>query len=147
MFRELRESDYEQWLLLWQGYLEFYEHELSDEQTAKTWSRFFDPEFNLHGFVFELDGEVVGIAHCSFTVSTWNDTADLYLEDLFVKPSLRKGGVGSQLIMGCAEFARESGSGRLHWLTHKDNLVAQSVYRKLASQSEFIIFERKTKLG
>ncbi len=146
MFRELRETDYEQWRPLWDGYLSFYEHELSEEQTALTWKRFFDPSFNFHAFVLEQDGEVVGIAHCSYTVSTWNDKPDLYLEDLFVKSSVRRGGIGSQLILGCAEFARVNGAGRLHWLTHKDNATAQSVYRKLASQSEFIIFERKTKL-
>lgn len=146
MFRELLESDYEQWRPLWDGYLEFYEHELTEEQTALTWSRFFDPSFNFHAFVLELDGEVVGIAHCSFTVSTWNDKPNLYLEDLFVKPSVRRGGIGTQLILGCAEFARQQGAEKLHWLTHKDNLVAQSVYRKVANQSEFIIFERETHL-
>ena len=143
-FRELSESDYEQWRPLWDGYLEFYEHSLSEEQTALTWSRFFDPEFNFHAFVLELGGEVVGFAHCSFTVSTWNDKPNLYLEDLFVKPSVRRGGIGTQLILGCAEFARQQGAEKLHWLTHKDNLTAQSVYRKLAKQSEFIIFERGT---
>ena len=143
-FRELSESDYEQWRPLWDGYLVFYDHSLSEEQTALTWSRFFDPEFNFRAFVLELGGEVVGFAHCSFTVSTWNDKPNLYLEDLFVKPSVRRGGIGTQLILGCAEFARQQGAEKLHWLTHKDNLTAQSVYRKLAKQSEFIIFERGT---
>ncbi|MEY4276461.1 MAG: hypothetical protein RIS26_924, partial [Actinomycetota bacterium] len=66
-FRKLSTSDYDQWRGLWQGYLEFYRQELSDEQTQLTWSRFFDDEYNLMGFVIEVDGKLAGLAHCSFS--------------------------------------------------------------------------------
>ena len=145
IFREIRESDRAAWDVLWAGYLEFYEQELSAEQTELTWSRLFDDSVRLHGFVAEVDGEVVGLAHCWFTHTTWLEKADLYLEDLFVAPLARRRGVGELLIQGCADFARESGSARLYWFTHKNNLSAQRLYDKVASRSEFIIFEKVVK--
>ena len=142
IFRKLFKEDREVWAELWAGYLKFYQHELTAEQTALTWQRFFDQKYNLWAFGVEVDGKVVGFAHCSFTNSTWNKTPDLYLEDLFVLPEARKQGLGEFLINGCAEFAVASGARKLFWQTHRDNETAQRVYCKVASQSEFIIFEK-----
>lgn len=141
-FRGIKPSDRESWNPLWAGYLEFYEHSLTSEQTELTWNRFFDDSIRLHGFVAELDGEVVGFAHCWFTNTTWLDKPDLYLEDLFVSPAVRRRGVGEFLIQGCADFAQSSGSNRLYWQTQRKNESAQKLYNKVASLSEYIIFEQ-----
>ena len=142
VFRELRESDLAAWLPLWDGYLEFYKEELSAEQTELTWKRFFDADFNLHGFVVEVDGEVAGFAHCSFTNSTWLEKPDLYLEDLFVSPSFRRNGLGEVLIENCAKFASESGARRLYWQPQRSNETAQRLYNRVATLSEYIIVEK-----
>ena len=142
LFREIQRADREAWLPLWAGYLEFYQHVLTEEQTQMTWERFFDDSVRLHGFVAELDGEVVGFAHCWFNHTTWLDKADLYLEDLFVAPSARRRGVGEFLIQGCADFAKESGASRLYWQTQRSNESAQRLYNRVASLSEYIIFEK-----
>ena len=141
-FRPLEQGDREQWNPLWDGYLLFYKEELSAAQTELTWSRFFDPSFNLHGFVVEVNGVVAGFAHCSFTNSTWLDKPDLYLEDLFVSPDFRRRGLGEFLIQNCAYFAKASGSRRLYWQTQRSNESAQKLYYKVAELSEYIIFEK-----
>ena len=120
----------------------FYKEELPAAQTELTWSRFFDADFNLHGFVVEVDGVVAGFAHCSFTNSTWLEKPDLYLEDLFVSPDFRRQGLGEFLIQNCAEVAKASGSRRLYWQTQRSNESAQKLYNKVASLSEYIIFEQ-----
>ena len=142
VFRPILQSDRSQWDPLWDGYLVFYKEELSPAQTELTWSRFFDPSFNLHGFVAEVDGVVAGFAHCSFTNSTWLDKPDLYLEDLFVSPEYRRRGLGEFLIQGCAELASQAGSNRLYWQTQRSNESAQRLYKKVASLSEYIIFQK-----
>lgn len=142
VFRQIRETDRDVWDGLWSGYLEFYEETLTDFQTNLTWARFFDAEFNLHGFVAELDGSVVGFAHCSFTNSTWLELPDLYLEDLFVAKDQRRKGLGEFLIERCANFARETGASRLYWQTQRKNISAQKLYEKVAKLSEYIIFEQ-----
>jgi GNAT superfamily N-acetyltransferase len=142
LFREIKESDRAAWLPLWEGYLEFYKHSLSESQTELTWKRLFDDSVRLHGFVVEKDGEVVGFAHCWFSHTTWQDKADLYLEDLFVAPSARRRGAGELLIQGCADFAKSSGSSRLYWQTQRSNESAQKLYNKVSTLSEYIIFEQ-----
>jgi ribosomal protein S18 acetylase RimI-like enzyme len=142
IFRPIRESDREAWSPLWAGYLVFYQETLESSQTELTWSRFFEESFNLHGFVVEVNGEVVGFAHCSFTNSTWLEKPDLYLEDLFVSTQHRRQGLGEFLIENCAKFAKESGSRRLYWQTQRSNESAQRLYNKIANLSEYIIFEK-----
>jgi GNAT superfamily N-acetyltransferase len=61
---------------------------------------------------------------------------------LFVAPVARRRGVGEFLIQGCADFAKESGSSRLYWQTQRTNESAQQLYNKVASLSEYIIFEQ-----
>ena len=141
-FRPIEKADREQWNPLWAGYLEFYKVDIPAEQTELSWTRFFEPTYNLQGYVVEVDGVVAGFAHCSFTNSTWLDQPDLYLEDLFVSPEYRRRGLGEFLIESCAAIAQASGSRRLYWQTQRSNESAQKLYNKVAVLGENIIFEK-----
>lgn len=142
IIRPIRASDRDQWDGLWQGYLSFYEHALSDEQTELTWARLIDEEFEMHGIVAQLDGELVGLAHFSFTHSSWAENRDLYLEDLFVSPTVRGQGFGKALISALDEVAREEGARKVWWETHKDNATARRLYDSVAELSEFVKYTR-----
>jgi GNAT superfamily N-acetyltransferase len=140
---ELRDAD--EWNILWAGYLEFYEAEISREQTQLTWQRLNEPSFDMHGLVAELDGKVVGIAHYSFTYSSWAASPHLYLEDLFVDPEHRGKGIGKELILALEEPAKARGSEKIYWETHKDNKMAKSLYEGIAELSEFVTYSREVK--
>jgi GNAT superfamily N-acetyltransferase len=140
--RAIRPSDRSQWDALWQGYLTFYQHELTSKQTDRTWQRLCDNEFEMHGLVAELDGELVGLAHFSFTHSSWAENRDLYLEDLFVSPKVRGQGFGKALILALDEVAREEGARKVWWETHKDNATARRLYDSVAELSEFVKYTR-----
>ena len=140
--RSIEAKDREQWDALWAGYLEFYKAEISDEQTKLTWQRLGDEEFEMHGIVAEVDGELVGLAHFSFTHSTWSVNRDLYLEDLFVDPSVRGQGLGNALILSLDEIARATGAQKVWWETHKDNSTARRLYNSVAELSEFVKYTR-----
>jgi len=64
--RNLNKSDYASWRNLWDQYLVFYKHELTEEQTQLTFERLLDSTVGMDGFVLEVDGQIFGIAHCSF---------------------------------------------------------------------------------
>ncbi len=140
--RVLSKTDYPAWRPLWDQYLVFYQHELSEEQTLLTFERLAAADSGFHAIVIEVDNQIFGFAHCSFTSSTWSATMDLYLEDLFVDPAQRGKGLGRELIEAVAEFAKQSGSRKIFWQTHKDNQVAQRLYDSVATKSEFIIYEK-----
>ena len=142
IIRQIKAADRNQWNSLWAGYLEFYQHDLSAEQTDLTWARLIDEDFEMHGFVAELDGELVGLAHFSFTHSSWAENRDLYLEDLFVASGVRGQGFGKALILALDEVAREEGARKVWWETHKDNAVARRLYDSVAEVSEFVKYER-----
>ena len=133
--RALLPSDRSAWDPLWQGYLKFYKTELSDEQSELTWQRLLDPNFNLHCLVAEVDGVVQGITHYSFQNSTWAPKNYCYLEDLFVEPTLRGGGIGRLLIDGVKSIANAAGSSRLYWNTDATNETARKLYDSYVMES------------
>lgn len=140
--RALSKSDYASWRTLWDQYLIFYKHELTEEQTQLTFERLIDDFFGIHGLVLEVEGQILGIAHATFRYSTWAQNQELYLEDLFVDPSVRGKGYGRALIEATEELGKLRGSKKLYWQTHRDNATAQKLYDSMAVKSEFITYER-----
>lgn len=138
-------TDKEKWLVLWQGYLEFYAQELSEEQTELSWNKLLHSEDGLNALVAVSGDELIGLAHFYWTPSTWTKHKDLYLEDLFVAPTIRKRGVGDALIERLSEIASAAGARKIHWQTHRDNAVAKKLYDKVAKQSEFLVYEKEVR--
>ena len=128
LVRSLQVEDKAQWTPLWQGYLEFYKTQLSDEQSELTWQRLLNPNYNLHCLVVEVDGIVQGITHYSFQTSTWAQKNYCYLEDLFTSPTMRGKGIGRSLIDAVKEVAISEGSSRIYWNTDKSNETARKLY-------------------
>ena len=91
--RPITVSDEARWLELFKEYIIFYKSNLSDEQLELTWQRIHS-DFNINGLLAEKVGQVVGLAHYIFRPSTWEVEDFCYLEDLYVDPKVRGGGVG-----------------------------------------------------
>ena len=67
-----------------------------------------------------------------------SDLPVCYLQDLFVDPALRAGGVGRQLIDWLvAEMKRQNWS-RLYWNTRENNYRARGLYDKYTPHSGFL---------
>ena len=129
--RPITAADKEIWFKLFKDYIIFYKSQLSDEQYELTWQR-LNSGFNITGLMAELDGKVVGFTHYIFRPSTWAVEDFCYLEDLFVDPAVRGGGVGRALIKAVEDIAIAKGSKRLYWTTAPDNETARKLYDKVA---------------
>jgi GNAT superfamily N-acetyltransferase len=81
--------------------------------------------------VAERDGEPVAFALFHGTFSTWECRPGLWLEDLFVPPEHRRGGVGQALLSAVAAIALERGCTRLEWAALDWNEPALDFYAKL----------------
>lgn len=136
--RPVNAADHAAWLPLWQGYLHFYESELPAETTASTWQRFLDPAEPTHAALAWRDGQAVGLVQWIFHRSNWLVAHSCYLQDLFVSPEVRGGGVGRQLIEHVYTEARNAGSSRVHWLTQANNHTAMRLYDRIAQRSGFV---------
>ena len=133
--RPAQAGDKERWLVLWQGYLDFYKTLLTSQQTELTWSRILDPDFNMKCAVAIKDGLVVGFTTYNLQNSTWSENGHCYLEDLFVDPAVRGGGVGRALIDYVKAFALANKCSRLYWNTDEDNATARKLYDTYALES------------
>jgi len=139
--RPITVNDKARWLELFKEYIVFYKSKVSDYQLELTWKRIHS-DFNINGLLAEKDGEVVGLAHYIFRPSTWEVEDFCYLEDLYVDPKVRGGGVGRALINELEKIATEKGSKRLYWTTAPDNEIARKLYDKVAitDQVQYKIF-------
>ena len=136
--RALERRDRPEWDQLWRGYLDFYRATVTDEATEATWSRLFDPLEPMHGVVAARDGALIGLSHFLFQRSTWLVEARCYLQDLFVSPAERGGGVGRALIAAVADAARRAGATQVYWNTHETNATARRLYDAVATRTGFI---------
>ena len=137
--RPLQPSDYEEWLVLWRGYLEFYETSITDDVTAETWRRLLDPRHTVSGFcAVDSEGRLVGIVHYLFHPVTWAKSDRCYLEDLFVSPDARVKGAGRALIEAVYQAAEEAGADQVYWLTAESNMTARRLYDRIGHVTPFI---------
>ena len=78
--------------------------------------------------------EPVGFALFFHNYSTWLGRRGIYLEDLFVRPSARKHGVGFALLREIARIAVDRDCGRVDWSVLTWNELAISFYRRIGAQ-------------
>jgi GNAT superfamily N-acetyltransferase len=135
----LAADDRKEWEVLARGYKAFYETVLPDTAYAQTWTRLLSAD-GIHGFGARQHGRLVGITHYLFHTGIWTHKS-CYLEDLFVDPSFRGGGIARGLIEAVARHAREEGASRLYWLTHQQNATARALYDRVAAFSGFVEYE------
>jgi GNAT superfamily N-acetyltransferase len=141
--RRLHPSDREQWDRLWAGYLEFYGHALPPGVSATTFARLTAGSGPLVGLVAENgDGQLVGFAHLVFHPSTWAETEYCYLEDLFVEPTGRRGGVGQALVAETYAEADRRDAEKVYWQTESGNREARALYDRVARDTGFLVYAR-----
>ena len=77
--------------------------------------------------------ECAGFALFFTNYSTFLGKPGLYLEDVFVKPHLRRKGIGMALLKKLAAIARERDYGRMEWSVLDWNEPAINFYKKLGA--------------
>ncbi|MEJ2856473.1 MULTISPECIES: GNAT family N-acetyltransferase [unclassified Saccharothrix] len=87
----------------------------------------------LFGHVAEVDGRVVGMALWFLNFSTWRGTHGIYLEDLYVQPTQRGGGLGKALLQALAQECVANGYQRLEWSVLDWNAPAIGFYKSLGA--------------
>jgi GNAT superfamily N-acetyltransferase len=87
-------------------------------------------EQRFHCFVAEhKKSGIVGMALYYSRYSTWKGPT-LHLEDLYVKPKFRKGGLGKELFDKVVDEAAKQNVGRMEWTVLEWNEPALNFYKK-----------------
>lgn len=87
----------------------------------------------LASLLLAVDGEeVVGLAAYSFLWPAAGSTHSLFLKELYVRPAVRRCGVGASLMGRIREIAAaRPGCSRVEWQADEDNPGALAFYRGL----------------
>jgi len=86
-------------------------------------------------------GEAVGFATLYWSFSTLAARAIGVMNDLYVAPSARGGGIGAELIRACETECATRGVGLMEWETAPSNARAQSVYGRFdAARTEWVSY-------
>jgi GNAT superfamily N-acetyltransferase len=140
--RALHTADWDEWLALWNGYLDFYRAELGPETTEATFARLCNEEAGMFGLLsVDGAGHGSGLAHCVIHSSTWSRRPSCYLEDLFVAPDTRGSGLGRALLEEVKRQSEARGARHLYWHTQAYNGRARSLYDQVGRPTSFIVYE------
>ncbi|WP_084420172.1 GNAT family N-acetyltransferase [Henriciella litoralis] len=141
--RPLTANDEQAWRSLWRGYLDFYETTVSEDVYAATFRRLTDPDTaDMAALVAEQDGKVCGLVHYIFHRHCWRVEDVCYLQDLFVSPDVRGGGVGRALIQAVYDAADANGTPSVYWATQEFNYRGRMLYDQVATRTPFIKYQR-----
>ena len=102
----------------------------------------FGPEPSASCHLAEVDGEPAAVAVWFRNFSTWDGTAGIYLEDLFVREEFRHRGLGRALLATLARECVERGYSRLSWAVLDWNSPAIALYDAVGGKqmSEWITY-------
>ncbi len=84
--------------------------------------------------IAESDGEIIGYAIICGSFSTFECEAGIWIEDIYVRPASREGGVGRALFARVAALALERGCPRIEWAALEWNQLALDFYDGLGAQ-------------
>lgn len=93
-----------------------------------------------HALLAEWDGQPAAYAAYFFTYSTLAGRPSLFVEDLYVRPQLRRKGIAKALLKKMAFIARERNCWGMRWEVLRWNTAAIDLYRSLGAtiQSEAV---------
>ncbi len=140
--RPIEARDAAAWRSLFVAYGTFYETEFSDEVLDRVWAQLIAADSGIDALVAEDVDALLGFAHYRSHPDTFSGHRDWYLDDLYVDPDARGGGIAPALIARITEIARAtSPGGVLRWITAADNARAQRVYDRIAARTSWLTYE------
>jgi GNAT superfamily N-acetyltransferase len=80
------------------------------------------------------DGEAIGYAIFFTTFSTFECRSGIWLEDIYVRPEHRRGGIGRAVMEHLANLALQRGHVRLEWVALDWNEPALNFYENLGAR-------------
>jgi len=117
--------------------LELAQYEKLDHEAAVTAESIardgFGPKPKFRAIVAELDGKPAGYAVFFEFYSTFQGRAGLFLEDLYVRPPLRKQGIGQALLNYVARIAWNENYFCMRWEVLDWNKPAIDFYHRLGA--------------
>ena len=143
MIRGINLKDKEQWEKLYKGYADFYKVEMNDKILQIVWKWLHDKSHEVNGLVYEVDENIVGLAHYRRMPRPLRGQDIGFLDDLFVDPEHRGQRIGEKLINKLKEISKSKRWNLVRWITREDNLRAKSLYNRVSEKTTWDVYELK----
>lgn len=82
----------------------------------------------------EVEGIAVGFALFRYTYSSFLAQPCIWLDDIFVRASMRGRGIGAALLAYLAKIAKEKNCGRIEWTVAVNNARGINFYQRHGAQ-------------
>ena len=89
MIRKIQQKDKKQWEKLYEGYADFYKVEMNNKILQTVWNWLHDKNHEVEGLVYEVDGDIVGLAHYRRMPRPLRGQDIGFLDDLYVDSKYR----------------------------------------------------------
>ncbi len=108
--------------------------DVPDEVLDRIGPMAFGPNKRCTALIAEVDGKPAGYLLYFIGVFTDPMTPVLFVADLFVSESIRRGNVGSALMFRAREIAREQAANQVVWTVWRKNPKAVEFYKALGAR-------------
>lgn len=101
------------------------------------WSQYlFDPALDIHCWMLEFDGQLIGYATFMRQFSTWDADFYLYLDCLYLADNFRSQGFGVLVMQAIKDYAQTKNYPTIQWQTPSFNHRAIAFYKRLGAASK-----------
>ena len=143
MIRCLNHKDKEKWEKLYNAYADFYKVPMNSRILDTLWNWILDDNHIVNGICYELEGNIVGIAHYRTMPRPIKGQYIGFLDDLFVEPEFRGQQIAQKLIIYLKSLSKANNWNGIRWITHSSNENAKKLYDKIANNTGFELYELK----
>ena len=143
MIRKLNKDDFKKWSDLYKGYANFYKVPMNSGILDTLWDWIQDESHIVNGICFELDSNIVGIAHYRTMPRPIKGQYIGFIDDLFVEPEFRNQKIAQKLINHLKSLSKSNNWDGIRWITHSSNENAKKLYNKIANNTGFELYELK----
>jgi len=143
MIRNIEGKDKKNWMKLYCGYAKFYKVPMNQDILDTLWGWILDNNHIVNGICYELDSNIVGIAHYRTMPRPIKGKYIGFLDDLFVDPEFRGQKIAQKLINHLKSLSKANNWDGIRWITHTSNENAKKLYDKIANNTGFELYELK----
>ena len=143
MIRYMDNKDKDKWEKLYHAYADFYKVPMNSAILDTLWNWILDDNHIVNGICYELEGNIVGIAHYRSMPRPIKGQYIGFLDDLFVEPEFRGQQIAQKLISYLKSLSKANNWNGIRWITHSSNENAKKLYDKIANNTGFELYELK----
>jgi GNAT superfamily N-acetyltransferase len=136
VIRPFASADHDAWMSLWALSTE---GKVDDIVTRTTWKRLLSSKDSVHGLGLWQDQTLCAFLHYILHTITGAVDPACYMQDVFVHPDHRRLGYAKRLVWELGDLAKTSHWARVYWLTDRQDVTAQSLYKTLGITLDFTL--------